>query len=351
MLQKKRITKVLSTITLSSALLLSATVVAGNEQANVVEASTSSVKLTHNAYAYNYKGKRIKGARTLKKGRSVKAYRTKTIHGKKYLYIGSHRYIKLANVHRNKKGKSVENQTATSVNNIKSNDLFTVKVTDNGLGETYKAPNQSPTGEYIGVGQSVKVYAQEKVNGKTWYKIGANKWIPATDTDKFDTGEISSKNTQKADTQKDNLSTSNKQKYSNIINSNFANETEQAFVTQLNELRQSKGLSPLSIDNTLQSYAVTRANEANTKFDHIRPDGSRTQYAEVLAGGTVNDTSTPEQEASQQLRSFIYHDAGSNWGHRDILLSSQYTKIGVGFAFDPVLSNGFLGYSLIANLK
>nr|WP_257942995.1 CAP domain-containing protein [Lactobacillus crispatus] len=235
--------------------------------------------------------------------------------------------------------------------NTKSNYLFTAKITDNGLGETYKAPNQSPTGEYIGVGRSVKVYAQEKVNGKTWYKIGVNKWIPATDTDKFDTGEISSKNNQKADTQKDNLLTSNKQKYSNIINSNFANETEQAFVTQLNELRQSKGLSPLSIDNTLQSYAVTRANEANTKFDHIRPDGSRTQYAEVLAGGTVNDTSTPEQEASQQLRSFIYHDAGSNWGHRDILLSSQYTKIGVGFAFDPVLSNGFLGYSLIANLK
>lgn len=334
MLQKKKVAKILSTITLSSTLLLSATVVTSNEQANVVEASTKSAKLTHNAYVYNYKGKRIRGVKSLKKGKYVKAYRTKKIHGTKYLYIGSHHYIRLANVQ-----------------NTKSNYLFTAKITDNGLGETYKAPNQSPTGEYIGVGRSVKVYAQEKVNGKTWYKIGVNKWIPATDSDKFDTGEISSKNNQKADTQKDNLLTSNKQKYSNIINSNFANETEQAFVTQLNELRQLKGLSPLSIDNTLQSYAVTRANEANTKFDHIRPDGSRTQYAEVLAGGTVNDTSTPEQEASQQLRSFIYHDAGSNWGHRDSLLSSQYTKIGVGFAFDPVLSNGFLGYSLIANLK
>lgn len=98
MLQKKNVTKLLSAITLSSALLLSATVVAGNEQANVVEASTRSVKLTHSAYVYNYKGKRIKGARMLKKGRSVKAYRTKTIHGKKYLYIGNNRYINLANI-------------------------------------------------------------------------------------------------------------------------------------------------------------------------------------------------------------------------------------------------------------
>ena len=48
MLQKKNVTKLLSTIALSSALLLSATVVAGNEQANVVEASTRSVKLTPN---------------------------------------------------------------------------------------------------------------------------------------------------------------------------------------------------------------------------------------------------------------------------------------------------------------
>ena len=338
MLQKKKAVKLLSTITLSSTLLLSATVVTSNEQANVVEASTKSAKLTHNAYVYNYKGKRIRGVKSLKKGKYVKAYRTKKIRGTKYLYIGSHHYIRLANVQ-----------------NTKSNYLFTAKITDNGLGETYKAPNQSPTGEYIGVGQTVKVYAQEKVNDKIWYKIGDNKWILATDTDKFYTKRNSSENCQKADsqsiTQQDNNSASNEQTYSNIINSNFANETEQSFVTQLNELRRSNGLAPLSIDNTLQSYAVTRANEANTKFDHIRPDGSRTQYAEVLAGGTVNDTSTPEQEASQQLRSFIYHDAGSNWGHRDILLSSQYTKIGVGFAFDPVLSNGFLGYSLIANLK
>ena len=53
MLQKKKVVKLLSTITLSSTLLLSATVVTSNEQANVVEASTKSAKLTHNAYVYN----------------------------------------------------------------------------------------------------------------------------------------------------------------------------------------------------------------------------------------------------------------------------------------------------------
>ena len=139
--------------------------------------------------------------------------------------------------------------------------------------------------------------------------------------------------------------------YTNIKDSDFATKLEQEFIAQLNQLRQSKGLNSLTLDTSLQEYARTRATEANTSFSHTRPDGSRTQYAEVLAGGAVDNTDTPSTQAKICLNNFIYHDAGSNWGHRDILLSSQYTKIGVGFAFDPVLSNGFLGYSLIANLK
>ncbi len=298
MLQKKNVTKLLSTITLSSALLLSATVVAGNEQANVVEASTSSVKLTHNAYVYNYKGKRIKGARTLKKGRSVKAYRTKIIHGKKYLYV----------------------------------------------------------------------YAEKKDSrGKTWYKVGTNKWISSELTHKVsepDTSKTSAitkstsdeTNTQSANSSnfiKHNETTNTKpnNEYTNIKDSDFATKLEQEFIAQLNQLRQSKGLNSLTLDTSLQEYARTRATEANTSFSHTRPDGSRTQYAEVLAGGAGDNTDTPSTQAKICLNNFIYHDAGSNWGHRDILLSGQYTKIGVGIAWNPKSSNGFLGYRLIANLK
>lgn len=335
MLQKKKITKVLSTITLSSALLLSATVVAGNEQANVVEASTRSVRLTHNAYVYNYKGKRIKGARTLKKGRSVKAFHTKKIHGRKYLYIGNHRYIKLANVQ-----------------NTKSNYLFTAKITENGLGEIYKAPNQSPTGEYIGIGQSVKVYAKENVNGKAWYKVGKNKWLPATDTDKYgvktnnvetknaDTAENSSvtstnNSNQKQDTQKNSSNvpakednTQSSSSLSNVVTPQFAQEVSTQFIKQLNELRTSKGLQPLQTNSELQSYADTRGQEILQKFSHERPNGETTMHIEELAMAMANSSSTPQSVAKDLLDTFIYHDASANWAHRDSLLNPRRTAIG-----------------------
>ena len=348
MLQKKSITKVLSIITLSSALLLSATVVAGNEQANVVEASTRSIKLTHNAYIYNYKGKRIKEARTLKKGRTVKAYHTKTIHGKKYLYIGSHRYINLTNTKK------------TSANKA----LFKVEVVYPSL--AYKLPNKHITKTFVD--GTVNVYAEKKDNqGKTWYKVGTNKWInselthkvsepdtsktPAIDKNTSDETNTQSINPSSSIKHNETTNTKSNNEYANIKDSDFATKLEQEFIAQLNQLRQSKGLNPLTLDTSLQEYARTRATEANTSFSHTRPDGSRTQYAEVLAGGAVDNTDTPSTQAKICLNNFIYHDAGSNWGHRDILLSGQYTKIGVGIAWNPKSSNGFLGYRLIANLK
>lgn len=348
MLQKKNVTKLLSAITLSSALLLSATVVAGNEQASVVEASTRSVKLTHNAYVYNYQGKRIKGARTLKKGRSVKAYRTKTIHGKKYLYIGNHRYINLANTKK------------TSANKA----LFKVEVVY--PSPAYKLPNKHITKTFVD--GTVNVYAEKKDSrGKTWYKVGTNKWINSELTHKItekshqetetttnqnvNTTQSTQTNSSSSIQHNETTNTKFNNEYTNIKDSDFATKLEQEFIAQLNELRQSKGLNSLALDTSLQEYARTRATEAITSFSHTRPDGSHTQYAEVLAGGAVDNTDTPSVQAKIRLDNFIYHDAGSNWGHRDILLSSQYTKIGVGIAWNPKSSNGFLGYRLIANLK
>lgn len=348
MLQKKNVTKLLSAITLSSALLLSATVVAGNEQASVVEASTRSVKLTHNAYVYNYQSKRIKGARTLKKGRSVKAYRTKTIHGKKYLYIGNHRYINLANTKK------------TSANKA----LFKVEVVY--PSPAYKLPNKHITKTFVD--GTVNVYAEKKDSrGKTWYKVGTNKWINSELTHKItekshqetetttnqnvNTTQSTQTNSSSSIQHNETTNTKFNNEYTNIKDSDFATKLEQEFIAQLNELRQSKGLNSLALDTSLQEYARTRATEAITSFSHTRPDGSHTQYAEVLAGGAVDNTDTPSVQAKIRLDNFIYHDAGSNWGHRDILLSSQYTKIGVGIAWNPNSSNGFLGYRLIANLK
>lgn len=93
-------------IGLATAALLSvgAGTVSVNNNVNengVVQAATKTKKLTHNAYVYNSKGKRIKKAKTLKKGTKVKVYGYKTIKGKKYAHIGKNKYVKAANFAKN----------------------------------------------------------------------------------------------------------------------------------------------------------------------------------------------------------------------------------------------------------
>ena len=230
----------------------------------------------------------------------------------------------------------------------------------------YKLPNKRITKTFVD--GTVNVYAEKKDNrGKTWYKVGTNKWINSELTHKItekshqeaetttnqnvNTTQSTQTNSSSSIQHNETTNTKFNNEYTNIKDSDFATKIEQEFIAQLNELRQSKGLNPLALDTSLQEYARTRATEAITSFSHTRPDGSHTQYAEVLAGGAVDNTDTPSVQAKIRLDNFIYHDAGSNWGHRDILLSSQYTKIGVGIAWNPKSSNGFLGYRLIANLK
>src|SRR5699024_10341978 len=228
----------------------------------------------------------------------------------------------------------------------------------------YKLPNKHITKTFVD--GTVNVYAEKKDSrGKTWYKVGTNKWINSELTHKItekshqetetttnqnvNTTQNTQTNSSSSIQHNETTNTKFNNEYTNVKDSDFATKLEQEFIAQLNELRQSKGLNPLALDTSLQEYARTRATEAITSFSHTRPDGSHTQYAEVLAGGAVDNTDTPSVQAKIRLDNFIYHDAGSNWGHRDILLSSQYTKIGVGIAWNPNSSNGFLGYRLIAN--
>lgn len=74
----------------------------------IVEAKSrkkTTKKLTHNAYVYNSKGKRVKGAKTLKKGRKLRILGYKTIKGKKYARIGKNRYVNYNNFKSKPKAK------------------------------------------------------------------------------------------------------------------------------------------------------------------------------------------------------------------------------------------------------
>ncbi len=74
-------------------------------------------------------------------------------------------------------------------------------------------------------------------------------------------------------------------------------------------MRESKGIRPFSYDETLHSYAKLRAKETLRNYSHVRPNGEKTKFGEVLAGGTASAYGSPEITAKEILDCFIYYDA------------------------------------------
>lgn len=92
-MRKKHLLAFLSTAAVATTLFSSST---------VVDAAT--MKLTHNSYVYNSKGKKTKH-KLLRKGKKVKTSKLKKIKGKYYWKVGKNKYIRKANLKKVKKGK------------------------------------------------------------------------------------------------------------------------------------------------------------------------------------------------------------------------------------------------------
>ena len=236
---KKSLVKLTAGIGLSTALLLGGSVTSNVFPSSTVEAASSyKVTLRHNAYVYNYKGKKIRKA-SLKKGKTLKVYRTKKIHGQKYLYIGKHQYIKSANA-------SKYNSKATKVS--AKAYLFTVKV--NPGSDLYTAPNGDLSNWSMENTQRVYAVTTDS-KGETWYKLAKNNWIKSTDTNKpqNNTATITnksssnqavsnSKNQTNEEKSKTNNSPTSKPKITNVqtlATPQYASEIAQSFITQLDK--------------------------------------------------------------------------------------------------------------------
>ena len=97
-------------------------------------------------------------------------------------------------------------------------------------------------------------------------------------------------------------------------------------IVLVNQERSKAGLAPLIGDEQLCADALIRAKETATLFDHIRPDGSSFDTAVTIGWETVGENiawgqATPEAVMNTWM--------GSP-GHRQNILSSSYSKIGVG---------------------
>lgn len=94
----------------------------------------------------------------------------------------------------------------------------------------------------------------------------------------------------------------------------------------VNELRESLGVQPLVMDDTLMNYAMQRAAELAMLFDHTRPDstdfnsGCRKAFGENIARG-ARTMSTAEE---------AYTAWYNSQGHYENMVCESFNSIGIG---------------------
>lgn len=105
--------------------------------------------------------------------------------------------------------------------------------------------------------------------------------------------------------------------------------TEQV-VELVNQERAAAGLSPLTSDSELNKVAQMRAQELVQKFDHTRPNGSSC-FSALDEAGVSYFTCGENIAAGQSSASGVMDSWMNSPGHKANILSSSYSKIGVGF--------------------
>ena len=122
---------------------------------------------------------------------------------------------------------------------------------------------------------------------------------------------------------------------------NTTTDNTQAFIEEVvalvNQERAAQGLSALTVDTTLQSAAMVRAEEIVTLFSHTRPD--YTSCFTVLQDFEICYTAAGENIAMGQTSPQEVMTAWMNSeGHRANILTAEYTHIGIGYYEDE---NGY----------
>lgn len=97
----------------------------------------------------------------------------------------------------------------------------------------------------------------------------------------------------------------------------------------VNEYRTQNGVSALELDRKLCGAAGIRAEEIKSLFSHTRPDGSScfTVLSElgISYSGAGENIAYGQSSPSEVMTAWINSD-----GHRENILNSSFTKLGVG---------------------
>ncbi|XIF19487.1 MAG: hypothetical protein AJITA_00138 [Acetilactobacillus jinshanensis] len=126
----------------------------------------------------------------------------------------------------------------------------------------------------------------------------------------------------------------------------------------INHERAKRDLPTLKLDPSLNNVASLRATQANQNFNHYNQSGqalsaidaaklhvsssyldARTHLSECLSEQEGDVDNTAVQVAHSAVNGMIYHDAGSHWGHRKILLDPKNRSIGIMAYIDKAKDN------------
>lgn len=100
-------------------------------------------------------------------------------------------------------------------------------------------------------------------------------------------------------------------------------------VKLVNAERAKNGLSPLTLDYSIESAALVRAKEIQNSFSHTRPDGRN--FSSALKEQGVSYIGSGENIAwGQHSPEEVMKGWMNSPGHRANILNSRFTKIGVG---------------------
>ncbi len=114
------------------------------------------------------------------------------------------------------------------------------------------------------------------------------------------------------------------------------NAEKQALLNKINAERKQKGLSALTMDNTLNSVAEVRATEITTKFDgKTRPDGTpwdEALYEKVDYYGTCRHYICRGNITGSADGAYNAFTANSNMT-KTVFSANSYTKIGIGHVY------------------
>ena len=162
------------------------------------------------------------------------------------------------------------------------------------------------------------------ISNNTKNSVSNNTKTSVSDNTKNSASNNTVINNNNSKTQYDNTKINNStEEDSNLT---FAQEV----VRLVNIERAKEGLNSLTADTKLEKAAIIRGKEIQTSFSHTRPDGS--SFSTVLKENNISYKSAGENIAwGQKTPQEVVNAWMNSPGHKANIMSSKYSKIGVGY--------------------